>query len=288
MYHDRYGLDAICLRILSCFPRPMNVRMLSTWLSPDDAGRLFEACLTVPAAWVPRRLRGLGQHPRRLGLAGRGRRRSATSRRTTRRPTRPRSSRPRAGADPGERPAAALPGRRVHPPGRADPPGGLSAGRALPLRRGCGPGRPRWRSSGRRSRRARRPRRRCRGSGTTPARPAPPPVRRRGSRSPCRSRLPTASSRAPPARSMLDRWCSGENTALCTVATTAPSCSISIASVKVSSRCLMVSSMAPEASSRSSAWRMDRILALTNKTLLPCSSVIQKSSLMAKSRSRTR
>ena len=47
MYHDRYGLDAICLRILSCFPRPMNVRMLSTWLSPDDAGRLFEACLTV-------------------------------------------------------------------------------------------------------------------------------------------------------------------------------------------------------------------------------------------------
>ena len=47
MYHYRYGLDAICLRILSCFPRPENVRMLSTWLSPDDAGRLFEACLTA-------------------------------------------------------------------------------------------------------------------------------------------------------------------------------------------------------------------------------------------------
>jgi uronate dehydrogenase len=47
MYCRRYGLDAICLRILSCFPRPANVRMLSTWLSPDDAGRLFEACLTV-------------------------------------------------------------------------------------------------------------------------------------------------------------------------------------------------------------------------------------------------
>src|ERR1700745_1497300 len=42
-----YGVDAICLRILSCFPRPQNVRMLSTWLSPDDAGRLFEACLTA-------------------------------------------------------------------------------------------------------------------------------------------------------------------------------------------------------------------------------------------------
>ena len=47
MYHYRYGLDAICVRILSCFPRPANVRMLSTWLSPDDTGRLFEACLTA-------------------------------------------------------------------------------------------------------------------------------------------------------------------------------------------------------------------------------------------------
>ena len=24
MYHDRYGMDAICLRILSCFPQPLN------------------------------------------------------------------------------------------------------------------------------------------------------------------------------------------------------------------------------------------------------------------------
>jgi uronate dehydrogenase len=47
MYHHRYGMDAICVRILSCFPQPRNVRMLSTWLSPDDAGRLFEACLTA-------------------------------------------------------------------------------------------------------------------------------------------------------------------------------------------------------------------------------------------------
>jgi uronate dehydrogenase len=46
-YHYRYGMDTICLRILSCFERPLNVRMLSTWLSPDDAGRLFEACLTA-------------------------------------------------------------------------------------------------------------------------------------------------------------------------------------------------------------------------------------------------
>jgi len=45
----RYDLEAICVRILSCFDRPRSPRMLATWLSPDDAGRLFEACLTAPA-----------------------------------------------------------------------------------------------------------------------------------------------------------------------------------------------------------------------------------------------
>jgi uronate dehydrogenase len=49
MYHERYGMDAICLRILSCFPQPLNVRMLSTWLSPDDCARMLEACLATPA-----------------------------------------------------------------------------------------------------------------------------------------------------------------------------------------------------------------------------------------------
>src|SRR5262249_3568771 len=49
MYHHRYGLDVICLRILTCADRPPNVRALSTWLSPDDAGRLFEACLAAPS-----------------------------------------------------------------------------------------------------------------------------------------------------------------------------------------------------------------------------------------------
>jgi uronate dehydrogenase len=49
LYARRYGLDAICIRILSCFERPMGPRMLGSWLSPDDAGRLFEACLTAPS-----------------------------------------------------------------------------------------------------------------------------------------------------------------------------------------------------------------------------------------------
>jgi uronate dehydrogenase len=48
LYHSRYGVDAICIRILTCAERPPTVRSLSTWLSPDDAGRLFEACLSAP------------------------------------------------------------------------------------------------------------------------------------------------------------------------------------------------------------------------------------------------
>src|SRR5579871_4668897 len=49
LYHYRYGLDTICIRILTCFEKPPSARALSTWLSPDDAGRLFEACLTAPS-----------------------------------------------------------------------------------------------------------------------------------------------------------------------------------------------------------------------------------------------
>ena len=120
MYHERYGMDAICLRILSCFPRPLNVRMLSTWLSPDDAGRLFEACLTAErpgfrvAFGVSANTRGgwvsLAEAAgARLPAAGR---RGGLRRRDHRRARR---------AGPG-RPGAALPGRRVHLPRRPDPP----------------------------------------------------------------------------------------------------------------------------------------------------------------------
>jgi hypothetical protein len=47
LYAKRYGLDVISIRILSCFPKPRSLRMLSTWLSPNDGARLLEACLTV-------------------------------------------------------------------------------------------------------------------------------------------------------------------------------------------------------------------------------------------------
>jgi uncharacterized protein YbjT (DUF2867 family) len=49
LYHSRFGLDVICVRIGSCFERPPGVRGLANWLSPDDAARLFEACLTCPS-----------------------------------------------------------------------------------------------------------------------------------------------------------------------------------------------------------------------------------------------
>ncbi|MEE1783153.1 NAD(P)-dependent oxidoreductase [Streptomyces sp. SP17BM10] len=47
LYHHRYGLDVICVRIMTCFAEPPNPRALSTWLSPDDCARLLEACLAV-------------------------------------------------------------------------------------------------------------------------------------------------------------------------------------------------------------------------------------------------
>jgi hypothetical protein len=49
LYADRYGMDVIAIRIGSCFEKPRDVRMLSTWMSPDDGARLFEACLSAPS-----------------------------------------------------------------------------------------------------------------------------------------------------------------------------------------------------------------------------------------------
>lgn len=47
LYHDRFGLDAICIRIGSYRTRPTSLRTLWNWLSPDDCTRLFEAALSV-------------------------------------------------------------------------------------------------------------------------------------------------------------------------------------------------------------------------------------------------
>jgi uronate dehydrogenase len=79
LYHDRYGLDVICLRIGACAEQPVNERALAIWLSPDDCGRLMEAAISAPspgfrvvwgisantrARWSLAEARALGYEPR--------------------------------------------------------------------------------------------------------------------------------------------------------------------------------------------------------------------------------
>ncbi len=47
LYHDRYGLDVVCLRIGSYRDRPSDARSLWSWLSPGDCARLVEASLST-------------------------------------------------------------------------------------------------------------------------------------------------------------------------------------------------------------------------------------------------
>ena len=47
LYHDRYGLDVICVRLGSYRSAPTDQRTLWNWLSPGDCTRLFEATLSV-------------------------------------------------------------------------------------------------------------------------------------------------------------------------------------------------------------------------------------------------
>ena len=39
-YFDKFGIESVCLRIGSCFPKPVDRRMLATWLSYDDFSQL--------------------------------------------------------------------------------------------------------------------------------------------------------------------------------------------------------------------------------------------------------
>jgi uronate dehydrogenase len=49
LYVDRHGLDAISTRIGSFLERPTTRRQLSTWLSPADTVRMYDAALTAPS-----------------------------------------------------------------------------------------------------------------------------------------------------------------------------------------------------------------------------------------------
>jgi len=48
MYWDKHGVENVNVRIGSCFPKPINARMLATWLSYDDLARLMLACIEAP------------------------------------------------------------------------------------------------------------------------------------------------------------------------------------------------------------------------------------------------
>ena len=47
-YFDRYGLESVCIRIGSSFPKALDRRMLSTWLSYDDLENLIACCIGAP------------------------------------------------------------------------------------------------------------------------------------------------------------------------------------------------------------------------------------------------
>jgi uronate dehydrogenase len=47
-YWDKFRLESVSIRIGSCFPKPTDTRMLSTWQSYPDFVRLVECCLGAP------------------------------------------------------------------------------------------------------------------------------------------------------------------------------------------------------------------------------------------------
>jgi uronate dehydrogenase len=48
LYFDKHGVESVHVRIGSCFPEPVDARMLSTWLSYADLVRLMIRCVETP------------------------------------------------------------------------------------------------------------------------------------------------------------------------------------------------------------------------------------------------
>jgi len=53
LYHDKFGIESLLLRIGSCYAKPIDRRQLATCLSPDDMIRLFERMVGVPRLGCP-------------------------------------------------------------------------------------------------------------------------------------------------------------------------------------------------------------------------------------------
>lgn len=50
LYHDKWGLEVVCLRIGVCRPEPENSDQLRTWLSVADSARLVQSAATSDLA----------------------------------------------------------------------------------------------------------------------------------------------------------------------------------------------------------------------------------------------
>lgn len=48
LYHDKFGIETLNVRIGSCFPEPADARMMATWLSVEDVMALFERAFLAP------------------------------------------------------------------------------------------------------------------------------------------------------------------------------------------------------------------------------------------------
>jgi uronate dehydrogenase len=48
LWVDRFGIEAVAVRIGAVLDKPTSRHLMAIWLSPGDAGRLVDACLTAP------------------------------------------------------------------------------------------------------------------------------------------------------------------------------------------------------------------------------------------------
>lgn len=53
MYHDKFGIETAIVRIGSCFPEPINHRMMATWMSYDDFTALIDRIFKIPRLGCP-------------------------------------------------------------------------------------------------------------------------------------------------------------------------------------------------------------------------------------------
>ncbi|MFD0915209.1 NAD-dependent epimerase/dehydratase family protein [Pseudahrensia aquimaris] len=53
LYHDKFGIESLLLRIGSCFKEPSDRRQLATWMSPQDMIHAIERFVMVPRLGCP-------------------------------------------------------------------------------------------------------------------------------------------------------------------------------------------------------------------------------------------